>query len=119
MPKEEPRRKSSGRDADISILGNIFKQALGEQGQGCNLLASAEPDFAALHSPVSISNAFAIEVEMSSWKGQGRLELGTHQGSDRNTGYRLSYTPGGPLELLRVLARGAATIESSRQVVAL
>ena len=119
VPKEEPRRKTSGRDAAISILGNILNQALGEQGQGGSSPASAEPDFAAIHSPVPISNAFAIEVEMSSWKDQGRLELGTYQGSDRNTGYRLAYTPGGPLELLRVSARGAATIESSRQVVAL
>ena len=56
---------------------------------------------------------------MSSWKDQGRLELGTYQGADRNTDYRLAYTPGGPLELLRVSARGAAAIESSRQAVAL
>ena len=118
-PKEEPRGKTSGRDVAISILGNILNQALGEQGQGGGSPASAKPEFAAIHSPVPISNAFAIEVEISSWKDQGRLELGTYQGADRNTGYRLIYTPGGPLELLRMSARGAATIESSRQVVTL
>ena len=118
-PKEEPRGKTSGRDVAISILGNILNQAVGERGQGGGAPASAEPDFAAIHSPAPISNAFAIEVEMSSWKGQGRLEFGPYQGAERATGYRLAYTPGGPLELLRVSARGAATIESSRQAVTL
>ncbi len=118
-PKEEPRGKTSGRDIAISILGNILNQAVGEPGQGGGSPAAAEPESAAIYSPAPISNAFAVEIEMSSWKDQGRLELGTYQGADRNTGYRLAYTPGGPLELLRVSARGAAAIESSRQAVAL
>ncbi len=118
-PSKEPRGKTSGRDVAISILGNFLNQAMGEQGQGGDSPASAEPEFAAIHSPVPISNAFAMEVEMSSWKDQGRLELGPYQGADRVTGYRLAYTPGGPLELLRVSARGAAIIDSSRQVVTL
>ncbi|MDP6572480.1 MAG: hypothetical protein QGI63_03310 [Rhodospirillales bacterium] len=118
-PREEPRGKTSGRDAAISILGNILNQALGEQGQGGGTPASAEPEFAAIHSPVPFSNAFAIELEMSSWKDQGRLELGIYQGAERITGYRLAYTPGGPLELLRVSARGVATIDSSRQTLTL
>ncbi|HJO71923.1 MAG TPA: hypothetical protein QGG32_03600 [Rhodospirillales bacterium] len=99
VPKEEPRGKTSGRDAARP--------------------ASAEPEFAAIHSPVPISNAFAIEIEVSSWMDQGRFDLGTYQGADRITGYRLAYTPGGPLEQLRVSVRGAATIDSSRQTLTL
>ena len=118
-PKKEPRRKTTGRDVAISILGNILNQAVGEQGQSGGSTASAEPEFAAIHSPVPISNAFAIEVEISSWKDQGRLEFSPYQGAERTNSYRLASTPGGPLELLRVSARGAAIIESSRQGVTL
>ena len=65
-----------------------------------------------------MTNAFAMEVEFSSWAAQGRLEIGPYQGvprgGDRAPGYTLAYTPGGGLELLRVSQRGTPAIDRAQ-----
>ena len=102
--------KVSGRDAALAILGTILGQAAG-QGEGGGPAATGVAAAAAIHTGVRITNAFSIEIEISSWLGQGRLEFGPYQGTDRATGYRLAYTPGGALELLRVSPWSSSVIE--------
>ena len=102
--------KVSGRDAALAILGTILGQAAG-QGEGGGPAATGPAAAAAIHTGVRITNAFSIEIELSSWLGQGRLEFGPYQGADRATGYRLAYTPGGALELLRVSPWSSSVIE--------
>ena len=72
-----------------------------------------------IYSPAAIANAFALDLEFSSWVKQGeraggRFEIGPYQGNDRASGYRLAYTPGKGLTLLIVSPRGDRVID--RQV---
>ena len=108
-PRQRQQENLSGRDTALAILGTILGQAAG-QGEGGGS-AAAGVAAAAIHTGVRITNAFAIEIELSSWLGQGRLEFGPYRGADRATGYRLAYTPGGALELLRVSPWGSSVIE--------
>ncbi len=106
---QQRQEKLSDRDAALALLGTILGQAAG-QGDGGGSAATGAAA-AAIHTGVRITNAFAIEIELSSWLGQGRLEFGPYQGADRGSGYRLAYTPGGALELLRVSPWGSSVIE--------
>ncbi len=108
QPQQRQQGKLSGRDTALAILGTILGQAAG-QGEGGEPAATAAA--AAIHTGARITNAFAIEIELSSWLGQGRLEFGPYQGAQRGSGYRLAYTPGGALELLRVSPWGSSVIE--------
>jgi hypothetical protein len=114
---EPPRQAqtSAEQDPTKALIRTLLQQALtGQQG---SQQAAAEPTFAAMIAPVPISNAFAMEVELSSRavaESQGRFELGPYQGEAANAGYRLAYTPGAPagspsLELLRVSPRGTVS----------
>ena len=102
--------KLSGRDTALAILGTILGQVAG-QGEGGGSPAAGVAAAAAIHNGVRITNAFAIEIELSSWLGRGRLEFGPYRGAQRGSGYRLAYTPGGALELLRVSPWGSSVIE--------
>ena len=110
QPQQQQQEKLSERDAALAILGTILGQGAG-QGKGGGSAATGVAAAAAIHTGVRITNAFAIEIELSSWLGQGRLEFGPYQGADRGSGYRLAYTPGGALELLRVSPWGSSVIE--------
>ncbi|MHA1564223.1 MAG: hypothetical protein ACTSX7_02815 [Alphaproteobacteria bacterium] len=68
--------------------------------------------------PTPIPNAFAVRLEMSSSGGPGPFELGVAQGNNR-LGYRLAYTSGSPMELLRYGSRGVSVIDASAENVVL
>lgn len=106
----QPQEKPSGRDTALAILGTILNQAAGQR-EGGGVTAGSGVAAAAIHTGVRITNAFAIEIELSSWLGQGRLEFGPYRGAQRGSGYRLAYTPGGALELLRVSPWASSVIE--------
>ncbi len=115
--------KGSGEDVAIALLGAILKQSSGDQSSGDQSGAatpsSSNAGTATMHTPAAISNAFTIELELSSWHahvaGQGdvRFKFGPYLGNSLNQGYRLSYTAGDPLRLWRQGARGAAVVKSS------
>lgn len=100
--------KLSGRDAALAILGQILNPSAGQTSG-----EPAAPASSTIVTALAITNAFAIELDLSSWQGQGRIELGPYQGAARTAGYRLAYTPGGPMELLRVSSRGVSVIDST------
>ena len=125
-----PRQTQSQQQADptAALIGALLQQALtGEQGG--QQTTSQEPTYAAMIAPARISNAFAIEIELSSRPvdgvSTGRLEFGPYQGEGANAGYRLVYSPGAPagspsLELLRVSSRGTtSTLEFYDQPLSL
>ena len=62
-----------------------------------------------------MSNAFSVELELSSWNSEGRFVFAAYQGQiiegQRAPGYRLAYTPGRGIELLRVNTRSSSIIE--------
>jgi len=105
-------RRSQRKDAAIALLGAVLNQATGNKRGGGSAPAAAQA-VAAIQVPATITNAFAIEMELSSWKPQGRFEIGPYQGTAADNGYRLAYRPGGGFVLSRVSARGASIIDST------
>jgi hypothetical protein len=91
-----------------------LQQAIDPEGRSGGGLAGAATGTiinpTAIQTRLTMTNAFAIEVEFSSWAAEGRLEIGPYQGvpsgGDQAQGYILAFTPGGGLELLRVTRRG-------------
>lgn len=101
----EPRNLS-GEQAAFVFLGKILDKSLRKKET-----AVESGGDAAIHVPAAISNAFAIKVELSSWKPDGRFEFGPYLGEAGGAGYSLSYRPGRPLELLSVSGQGARVID--------
>ncbi len=109
-------KRLRGKDAAIAILGAVLNRAAGNRGGQNTPAPSAAPAVATIQAPARITNAFAIEFELSSWRGQGqtgKFEIGPYQGSAAGTGYRLAYRPGGDFELLRVSPRGTSIIDAA------
>ena len=105
----------SAEQAAAAMFGQILNQTLGG-GRQRNDPPSNAVDAATIHSIAHISNAFSLDMTMSSWKAQGRFDIivdpGKFQGPN-STGYRLSYAPGGGVELRRVSRRGDSIVERS------
>ena len=119
-PQPEPRK---GRDAAAAIFGRILQQAIDPEGKlGGGQTAGGAPA-TAIQIALALTNAFAVEIDLSSWSAEGRLEIGPYQGApkgaERAQGYVLAYTPGGELELLRVSPRGSSIIDRHTGLVAL
>lgn len=115
----EPETKNSdGKDLAFAILGAVLKQANRDSG-GTTTSAPAQPQLAAIHSTVAISNAFSVEFDFSSWQPEGRFDIGPYQGTDTNSGYRLSYAPGGALSLQRSSSRGTTIIQQAASAIPL
>ncbi len=118
-------KRLRGKDAAIAILGAVLNQATGNRGGEPAPARSAAPAVAAIQAPARITNAFAIEFELSSWRDNGngrdrrdrrqtgKLEIGPYQGNAGGAGYRLAYRPGGNFELLRVSPRGTGIIDAA------
>ncbi len=106
----------SGKEAAVNIFGQILQQAIDPNRAAGQSTAGGGVNAAAIQTGFRLSNAFAIEMDLSSWKPQGRLEIGPYQGAPEGggwaAGYVLVYTPGGIWELLRVSARGSSVIDS-------
>lgn len=117
----EPESTTSGdRDIALAILGAVLKQATkNKNSDTANQEAAKEPEFAAIHSAATITNAFSISLNLSSWQPKGDLEVGVYQGADRTAGYWLSYTPGGAFSLIRRSARGTTVIRQPTTQIAL
>ena len=122
--REAPKaaKKASG-DSVEALIGTLLRQHLGDQSKSEEPAAEPEheqPSYAAVIAPIKISNAFALEMEITSRAvhglTDGRLEMGPYQGKQANAGYRLAYTPnptkGAPSwELLKISSRGTSTLE--------
>ena len=125
----EPERRK-GRDVAAAIFGQILQQALDPEGKlgsgqtgGQTAGAAGGAPATAIQTALAVTNAFAVEIDFSSWSAEGRLEIGPYQGApkgaERAQGYVLAYTPGGGLELLRVSPRGSNIIDSRTGLTAL
>jgi hypothetical protein len=98
------------------IFGAILNQALGGKlgGNSQTSQTGQAPPAAIIHTPVAITNAFALELDLSSWAAEGQMQVAVYQGQFKDkdsAGYRLAYRPGGGFELLRLSSRGASVIE--------
>jgi len=120
----QDQRRTSGRDVAAAIFGQILQNALDPEGRNSGGGQDAGPasvlNPAAIQTPLRLTNAFAVDIEFSSWVSEGapggRLEIGPYQGAPvgdaRAPGYVLAYVQGGGLDLIRVSGRGSAIIDS-------
>jgi hypothetical protein len=119
----QTQQRTSGKDIAAAIFGQILQQALDPEGRatGGGQGASATVlNPAAIQTPFRLTNAFAVDIEFSSWVSDGaspgRFEIGPYQGAPvgdaRAAGYVLAYVQGGGLELIRVTGRGSSIIDS-------
>ncbi len=121
------QKRLSGKDAAAAIFGQILQQAIDPEGRlsGDQTMGGSAISATAIQTGVRLANAFALEMDFSSWQTQGqtqatgaaRLEVGPYQGmpggAGRAPGYVLAYRPGGGIELFRVTSRGSAVIDSA------
>ncbi len=117
------QQQQTAEQAAAALFGQILNQTLGgkRQRRDDEPPSNAVSD-ATIHTIAHISNAFSIDMTISSWKAQGRFDILVYQGrfgGPDSTGYRISYTPGGGVELLRVSRRGASILERSAQPIPL
>lgn len=103
------QRRSSSKDAAAAIFGQILQQVIDPEGQRGGTSTSSGGVAAAIRTAASIGNAFTLEMEFSSWKAEGRLEIAVYQDT---ADYVLAYQPGGTYQLLKASPRGSNVIDT-------
>lgn len=118
QPAQTEQKVESGEDLAVALLGSILQQATGaQQQQQAAASAQTRPQENLITSSVRISNAFVMEMDVSSWVANGHFEAGLYQGSNANVGYRILYQSGQPLQLLKVGSKGRSTIAQSNTLL--
>lgn len=115
---EQGTKEANNKNLAIAIFGAVLKQAKKSKSESTQSTA-AKLQVATIHSTVSIANAFTIEFELSSWQPQGQIIIGPFQGINIDSGYRLSYSPGGALALHRFSTRGSSVVKQGTHLVPL
>ncbi|HEY7688731.1 MAG TPA: hypothetical protein VH835_08565 [Dongiaceae bacterium] len=110
-PGAQPGQTSTGNPA-LDILGAILNQPQ-QQAQTAQ--------YAAIYTPVKVSNEFRITFDFASTERFGRMDFGVYQGSGGSNAYRLAYLPNqkDSLRLVRLTSQGATTIASYKQTISL
>ena len=106
---------NSGEDFAKALLGQLLKQATKTPTQ--EKAQAPSENLITLSTP--ISNAFSLEVEISSWLADSHLELGVFQGQQALIGYRLLYVSGKGIQLHRIGNSGTIVVATSSQAIAL
>lgn len=109
-----PLAEARQQDLPTAILGAI----LGEINRSRDQEVPVDsPDLAEIYAVQTISNAFAIQLELTVRQASGPLLFGPYQGSDRSSGYHLVYTPDVErgLHLVKLTGSGSSIIESVDQ----
>jgi hypothetical protein len=98
----------------VQPTGNLAADFLGALLTGPNAQQSTSTDpYAAIYTPVRVSNAFAARVEFVSGERRGRFDFGPYQGQSGTVAYRVAYLPGqttDSLRLIRITSKGAVAI---------
>ena len=115
--EQQPRQREG--DLASAIIGDLLSKTL---GGGDSQPARDEPqqqpaaptEPAEIRTALSIPNAFAMRMEMTSRVGEGELHVAAYQGSDALYGYRVVYAPGARtgLKLVRFSPRRDVVIGS-------
>lgn len=97
----------SASTASGSLAGAILGTILQQQGS-----AAGGDKYASIYTPVKISNAFTLKLDLASKFTGGRLDFGPYQGASGTYAYRIAYFPGRKpgLQLLKVTPQGATVI---------
>jgi len=113
---EARRPLAEARQQDLPTA--ILEAILGEINRSRNQGSVAElPDLAEIYVVQTISNAFAIQLDLTVRQTSGPLLFGPYQDNDRSSGYHLVYTPDVErgLHLVRLTGSGSSIIQSVDQ----
>ncbi len=115
--EQQPRQREG--DLASAIIGNLLSKTL---GGGDSQPARDEPqqqqaaptEPAEIRTALSIPNAFALRMELTSRVGEGEFHVAAYQGSEALYGYRVVYAPGARtgLKLVRFSPRRDRVIGS-------
>lgn len=116
-PAEDPPQRRDERSS-FEIIGGMIDEMSGRGERGREerkAPAPPGPSAAEIYTPLRISNSFAVKLQMTSRGNpaeRSRLAFGPYQGSERNAGYRLVYTPGKTpaFALLRIFSGARSSI---------
>lgn len=121
QPPAQAQREAPPQDLPQAIIGAILEQALrpqaGEIPPEDADAVSGLPEYAEIYVDRTVTNAFAVQLELIPRQIWGPPIFGVYQGKDRAVGYRLAYTPdlSRGLQLLRVTRSGSSVIEAVDQ----
>ncbi len=106
-------QSQSGAAVALNILNVLLNQPGQTQTQ-----TQSNTQYAAIYTPVKVSNAFAVRLEFASAETFGQFHFGPYQGSG-NVAYKVAYLPGqqNNIRLLRVTSKGTTTIGNSKNAV--
>jgi hypothetical protein len=109
-PGTQPGQVSTGNPA-LDILGTILNQPT----------QTSTAQYAAIYTPVKVSNEFYVKFDFASTERFGRMDFGLYQGSGGSNAYRLAYLPNqkDSLRLVRLTSSGATVIGSYKKTVSL
>lgn len=118
-PEAVTQQQGGDNAAAAAIIGSVLDRMTkksGGQQQAAAPPAKLTP--AEIFVPAAITNAFDLRMEVTVLDGAAPFMFGPYVGTDRNTGYRLLYTPSpqngrGMLELLRLTGRASAVAGQS------
>lgn len=104
--QQQSNSSAGGDDLAKVLLGTILKKATGQQN-------ASQPTSNVIVTRTKVTNAFQIELELSSWEPDGNFTVGVFQGQAANIGYRLLYTSGKGVQLHRVGSSGSSVVATS------
>src|SRR5215510_4127331 len=109
-PGTQPGQVSTGNPA-LDILSAILNQPT----------QTSTAQYAAIYTPVKVSNEFLVKFDFASTEKFGRMDFGLYQGSGGSSAYRLAYLPNqkDSLRLVRLTSSGATVIGSYKKTVSL
>jgi len=110
-PGTQPGQTSTGNPA-LDILGAILNQPAQQ---------TSTAKYAAIYTPVKVSNQFRIRFDFASTERFGRMDFGVYQGSGGSNAYRIAYLPNQKdlLRLLRLTPQGVWVIGAYKTTLSL
>lgn len=109
----------STEELAVRVLGQLFAGGAKEEDAAQPAPAPARSgEDGRIDLVTAVPNAFAIRMEVVSAGGTGPLEIGVSQGAN-SLGYRVAYTPGADVEVLRYGSRGVSVVDVSNESVTL
>jgi len=120
-PAQQP---GAGGGSNAELIGNVLGTLLQQQQQQRTQPAAVPPaqdDHAAIFAPATITNAFALRLELASRDGGGRFDFGPSIGQRGDNQYRITYMPDAEsgFVLSRVTSQGTQLLASSNGRISL
>ena len=108
----QPGQTSTTGNPALDILGAILNQPAQQ---------TSTAKYAAIYTPVKVSNEFRIKFDFVSTERFGRMDFGLYQGSGGSNAYRIAYLPNqkDSLRLIRLSSQGVWIVGAYKTTLSL